>query len=845
MPHVLHGIMPVYAVMLFLCVECLTGCGGSGTAPPTPSGPATAPSAAKPDSPAASIAKLKEVRDKQQRILDDLVQAKSRLLSQLEDAGVTPTSDLSHNPDLQDRVRELKQTVEAIDKVQKKIAKCDRLLASAKRAIQNKELGRKVNSAEDDATVAEVSEMVGGLTDDDAPQRVADFDLKDVLKSELEKQKAPLGGTPSATAPRPKTPDGERLLDLPNDAQQAKALPQVEEIYKADRERATSNTEKERLAEKVFEVGKGTNGNDVARFVLLNYANDVAIEATSLKLVDVIVGEIESHYNVGRTAFRAESMRRLAKITRSEADFSELTRRFTDLAEQAEQADDYEAAATLGAYAIAAASRSEIRETCDVLRLNRERVLEVKNAFDGTVKHRDQLLRDPSDAGANLEMGRFYCFYKGDWEKGLPLLRWGKDAELKSLVDSESKRPTGGANCLAIADAWWMIAQHLEGVAQENVKAHASSWYVKCVDAVNGLDKARAEKRFVSVPLKASAYIDSLLRTHVQIAAKPPSAEPTPPPKPLVPPVASPVSNEPKTSGEPPKKRGFKQELLEAVAPGRRYAGTRVPDENKEGIERLHLQFTGLDDFLIEAEVGSPDPGLRMKVKFSGKLIFDPDPDKKDGFRYNIVLKREGGDSIARFWTSAGCTIKLRMDADGGLSGIGGVPGFSDSLSKITLMPYTDEPKTSDATSKQRGLKEELLEAVAPGKRYVGTRVPEGDKERTEHLHLQFTGLDDFLIDAEVGSPDPGVRTKVKFSGKLILDPDPDKKDGFRYNIVLKREGGDRWARFWTCEDCTIKLRMDADGGLSGIGGVPGFSDTLSKITVSLKGEEKKREKKK
>ena len=46
---------------------------------------------------------------------------------------------------------------------------------------------------------------------------------------------------------------------------------------------------------------------------------------------------------------------------------------------------------------------------------------------------------------ANLTVGKYYCFQKGDWEKGLPMLALGQDETLKALPPRKSPaspRPT-------------------------------------------------------------------------------------------------------------------------------------------------------------------------------------------------------------------------------------------------------------------------------------------------------------------------------------------------------------------------------------------------------------------
>ena len=45
------------------------------------------------------------------------------------------------------------------------------------------------------------------------------------------------------------------------------------------------------------------------------------------------------------------------------------------------------------------------------------------------------LEKQPGDPTANLAAGRYYCFVKGDWEMGIPMLALGSETALKELAE--------------------------------------------------------------------------------------------------------------------------------------------------------------------------------------------------------------------------------------------------------------------------------------------------------------------------------------------------------------------------------------------------------------------------
>jgi hypothetical protein len=60
------------------------------------------------------------------------------------------------------------------------------------------------------------------------------------------------------------------------------------------------------------------------------------------------------------------------------------------------------------------------------------RALSELSAVDETVLRlplRDVIMEDnPAEPGANLAAGRFLCFHKDDWERGVPMLALGSES---------------------------------------------------------------------------------------------------------------------------------------------------------------------------------------------------------------------------------------------------------------------------------------------------------------------------------------------------------------------------------------------------------------------------------
>ena len=55
-------------------------------------------------------------------------------------------------------------------------------------------------------------------------------------------------------------------------------------------------------------------------------------------------------------------------------------------------------------------------------------------AYEVMQKAKLVLDKTPHDPGANLTVGRYYCFMKGDWAKGLAMLAVSNDENLKPVA---------------------------------------------------------------------------------------------------------------------------------------------------------------------------------------------------------------------------------------------------------------------------------------------------------------------------------------------------------------------------------------------------------------------------
>jgi hypothetical protein len=106
------------------------------------------------------------------------------------------------------------------------------------------------------------------------------------------------------------------------------------------------------------------------------------------------------------------------------------------------------------------------------------------------------LAQDPDDPQANLTVGSRYCFRRGDWKAGLPLLAKSQDPTLTALAEAELAEPTTAQEHLKLADAWWSAASSQDDTSRRSVLRHAADWYERARPDITDADQlARIDER--------------------------------------------------------------------------------------------------------------------------------------------------------------------------------------------------------------------------------------------------------------------------------------------------------------------------------------------------------------
>ena len=163
------------------------------------------------------------------------------------------------------------------------------------------------------------------------------------------------------------------------------------------------------------------------------------------------------------------------------------------------EANQFDEAKKVLGYGFNAVRRFRGNKRAITLRDMAEHVDTIARDFKKVEQHTATLRENPDNKEANLAVGRFECFVKGNWTMGLEHLAKSSDATLGKLANDTLADPQDAEAKYRIASGWWKQGQTLQGVSKDRVLGYASGWYDKALPGLTGLSKVTAEKRLAEV----------------------------------------------------------------------------------------------------------------------------------------------------------------------------------------------------------------------------------------------------------------------------------------------------------------------------------------------------------
>ena len=318
---------------------------------------------------------------------------------------------------------------------------------------------------------------------------------KSLEKEAIEHRRRFLAGQLAA----PATPSQEVApLPIPNDHAQAEAMKLIKEVYGEEWAAAKTLAEKQALAKKLLRKGTETEKDAVTRFVLFKLARDIATRASDGETAFEAVDEMGESFQIDAWEMKLDILAAGTKLAQLPEHHHAIAEQVLPLIDQALAEDKYDVANRLGQLGLSAAEKAKDTALLKQAQASVKSVSEAAKAFQEVEAATKTLEDKPVDPDANLAVGKYLCFIKGDWKQGRSMLLLGSDATLKALVLKEMEGGSEAADQAKLGDGWWELAEKEEGVAQGNLQHRAKSWYEKVLPGLTGLMKQKIEKRLAA-----------------------------------------------------------------------------------------------------------------------------------------------------------------------------------------------------------------------------------------------------------------------------------------------------------------------------------------------------------
>jgi hypothetical protein len=232
---------------------------------------------------------------------------------------------------------------------------------------------------------------------------------------------------------------------------------------------------------------------------MLKMACDMSVHLGDYATAEQVIDEMSQRFDIDTFEMRSKAVVKALTAKVSAEQRAKATRAGLALAKEFHKADRYKEAATI----ITAVGRAAARLKDTQLVADAKQLAIAGRAMAkqyGTVRRAIETLKtDSDDAAANTSVGKYLCFAKGDWQRGLPMLAKGDDAKLKALAIKELAGVEDAKKQVALGDAWWKIGKAKPNKSYRGILPHAADWYRKALPQLTGLAKAKVEKRLEAI----------------------------------------------------------------------------------------------------------------------------------------------------------------------------------------------------------------------------------------------------------------------------------------------------------------------------------------------------------
>ncbi len=250
------------------------------------------------------------------------------------------------------------------------------------------------------------------------------------------------------------------------------------------------------LAGKLARMADQTRDDPALQYTLYLVARDLAAQAVASEVALRCAQSISWRFETDVWELKSGTMAALMREAKLPQDLRMVAATALRVAADAVTDDRYDIAEKLLNEAANLAVKAHDDPLANQARVRLKELDAELARWKAAQQARATLSQAADDLAANLVLGKYLCFSRGEWSQGLPLLVKSNDSALKSLAEQEVQAPPASAEQrMKLADGWYRLGQSETAEAWENNGALvcARHWSLLASPDLQGADKARAD----------------------------------------------------------------------------------------------------------------------------------------------------------------------------------------------------------------------------------------------------------------------------------------------------------------------------------------------------------------
>ncbi len=292
----------------------------------------------------------------------------------------------------------------------------------------------------------------------------------------------------------------------PTETERAEKRKLVATLFKDRYSSAKSRPQKRQLAAEILSVAAETHDDIPGMYVLLRIGRDMAVNAGDVRLAEQAIDQLARYFEINRLRFTLDAFKQIEKNVVDRSGKEHLYAAATRLIDEFESQDDYDSAMASSRIAVDCARSLRNGRLVQASKDRQEQVERVGKKLKSIEPSIALLAADPSDPQANLAVGQYLCFWKGQWDRGLKMLANCSNPSLCQAATLDLATDTS-EDALETGDQWWQASQELDPHESKQARARAVVHYLRARDKTNGLHRRRIEQRIAEVDISDIAYL--------------------------------------------------------------------------------------------------------------------------------------------------------------------------------------------------------------------------------------------------------------------------------------------------------------------------------------------------